>query len=179
MSCHGVQAAAIWSFLFPQPQLIILIWMKLSGTTIRGTQIRTKVHHESNTNLPHPKKINHKKTYGLNLPSLDLQRAARAWQPILLLHRRPHARSIGTPPFYPSPRNDFAHLRLAWDRLGRQLSANKLPVLPEDPKRGLRRRKLSASPDPGLWCCFPIGALETPYDVTHVLEPTSQTGQDG
>jgi hypothetical protein len=72
------------------------------------------------------------------------------------------------------PRRVSEHHRLARDRLG-----GKFPVSPEAPKRGLGRRKFSASPDPSLWCCFPIGALETPYDVTHVLEPTSRTSQDG
>jgi ATP-dependent DNA helicase PIF1 len=35
--------------------------VEVSGTTIRGTQIRVKVHHELNTNLPHPRKTSTKR----------------------------------------------------------------------------------------------------------------------
>jgi hypothetical protein len=37
---------------------------------------------------------------------------------------------------------------------------------------------VSASSETGLWCRSLIGALETPYDVTHVLAPTNRTGQE-
>jgi hypothetical protein len=37
---------------------------------------------------------------------------------------------------------------------------------------------VSASLEIGLWCCSPIGALETPFDVTHILASTNRTGQE-
>jgi hypothetical protein len=77
------------------------------------------------------------------------------------------------------PKNDSTYLRLTQDRLGRQLSADKFPALPEAPKRGLEHGKLSASPDPGLWCCFPIGALEAPIpSPTFSSQPVGQARMD-
>jgi hypothetical protein len=44
--------------------------------------------------------------------------------------------------------------------------------------QGIVHRKLSVSPDLGLQRRFLIGALETPYDVTHVPALTRRTGQE-
>jgi hypothetical protein len=56
---------------------LILNYHLLSGTTIRGTQIKAKAHHKSSTQPPLLEgKNQQKKTHGPNLPLLGLQQVA-------------------------------------------------------------------------------------------------------
>jgi hypothetical protein len=71
-----------------------------------------------------------------------------------------------------------AVIRLTWDRLGQQPSIDRFSASSEAPIQGLGRRKFSDSLDPSLWCRSPIGALETPCDVTHVPALTNRTSQE-
>jgi hypothetical protein len=126
--------------------------MYLSGTTIRGTQIKMEKHSAS----PFKGK-NQQKRDGLNSLMLGLQQDMWANQPISPLHPRPH--SEGSRITSDSPE------ALA---LGSRTQA--------DPRRHHRLARalesalsVSTSPETGLWRRSRIGALETPCDVTHVL----------
>jgi hypothetical protein len=112
----------------------------LSGTAIRGTQVKMENHpgppkkSKQDINLPHLREKINKRNLRAKFPLLGLQQDVGANQPISVLRPRPHVEGVserlrlarglnsgvsdtGRPvimsPPHPSPRHSIIHLRLA------------------------------------------------------------------